>query len=152
MTASMPPPPQWVTDMSVTFLDRVAVPLYVLLAVTSFAVWGVLRWQRRPGETRAAASFRAFCFAKGVLWGVLAATRWMAPSWRLPLYDVVVVYVLATTLYVLGALVWTYVVPACRGDPAPPLEGAVLPDPEEWSGEERRVGPPDRRRPPKVGA
>lgn len=149
---NIPDPPQWIDDAALAFLREVATPLYVLLTLVSFAVWGVLRWQRRPNETWAARSFRVFLFAKGLLWLVLSVTRWIAPQWRLPLYAVVVVYIFLTTVYVLVALFWTYVLPAMRGEPSPPLDGTVIPDPDQWTGEERRVGPPDRRRPPKVGA
>lgn len=153
MIAGIPGPPQWAIDVSTVFLTHVATPLYVLLTVASFAVWGVLRWQRKPGETWAAKSFRAFVFAKGWLWFVLAITRWIGAAWRLPLYDVVILYILGTTIYVLVALVATYVVPVLRGRGPPPLEGSVIPEsPQDWDGDERRHGPQDRRGPPTATA
>jgi hypothetical protein len=146
----VPNPPPWVETASAWFLMHAAEPVYWILAVTSFAVWGVLRWQRRRPETAAARSFRAFLLAKGWLWLVLAVTRWIAPLWRLPLYGLVVVWILATTVWVLSALVWVYVIPVFRGTPPPqsPLE-AVLPEPKRWDGKaERRIGPKDRRHTP----
>lgn len=153
----IPQPPDWLLRWCLLYLRHVGPWLIWGLVVAHVLLYVVLQIQRRTPETPPAAALRQFVGSKAPFWLLLAllpSGGGRVPSpWWIVAETVVVTLVTFTTYRLLILCGWYYVVRPLRGvDAPPPLEEVVLPDPEEWSGEERRVGPPDRRRTPKVGA
>lgn len=109
----VPSPPQWLTELSIDFLEHIAEPMYWLLLVAGFLAYMVLRWQRRPSESTAARALRVRELGKCALWLALALGR-VAGEWMLILWSLAVLIALLVTLFWLLSLYRTYVRPAWK--------------------------------------
>jgi hypothetical protein len=129
MFFDMPSPPTWATEAALTFLRHVAQPMYWLLFVAGIFAYLVLRWQRRPNETKAARGLRWRELGKSFLWLALALGRTFG-EWQLILWATAVMVALFVTLGWLLSLYLSYVKPArlqrraVASDVLPPHRGS----------------------------
>lgn len=163
MTAGMPhvgPPPDWLLRWCVAYLTHAGPWLVWGLVAAHATLYAILLIQRRRPESPPAGAMRRFVGSKTAFWFVLAVGPMaggaaMPSPWWIVLDTAVISWVTVTTYWLLGQCLWFYVArPLLRParEPAPTMEEAMPPQPEGWNGEERRVGPPDRRGPPRATA
>lgn len=136
----MPSPPPWLNDASLSFLRHIAQPLYWLLFIAGVGAYLVLRWQKRPHESRAARGLRWREAGKAFLWLSLGIGR-LFGEWQLVLWALAILVAAVVTLWWLLSLYLTYLRPsrqrhgAVAADVLPPYPGT-----ERRSGRERRAG------------
>jgi hypothetical protein len=147
------PPASW--DRFARDWTRTVLPvLYWVGGVVMLAAYQILHWQRSTPESAAARWNRRKTLSLSITLLTLAVGQTVLRDWQAVGFAAAVTLLLGV-LFALGvALTVTYVVPIvrCRGgrcvaETEPADAGGVLPKPPEvWDGNDRRVGPKDRRR------